>query len=98
MTGKMATPPVVSRPTKKKLEPTKALAINLNAGLLFIDFHGGGPFSSRATHRSTGIQSERATIAGAKRIVDFEVADLVANENGFPLIAKFRQYSRFNPA
>jgi len=74
------------------------LAINPNAGLLFIEFDSG------RTLQLTGDASidwnpERARdFAGAERIVDFEVAEIVANENGFPLLARFRQYSRFNPA
>jgi uncharacterized protein len=74
------------------------LAINPNAGLLFIDFEGGRTLQLTG-RASIDWNPERARdFAGAERIVDFEVVEIVTNENGFPLIAKFRQYSRFNPA
>ena len=74
------------------------LAINPSAGLLFIDFDGGRTLQLTG-RASIDWNPERARdFAGAERIVDFEVVEIVANQNGFPLIAKFRQYSRFNPA
>ena len=74
------------------------LAINPNAGLLFIDFDSGRTLQLTG-RASIDWNPERARdFAGAERIVDFEVGEIVENENGFPLIAKFRQYSRFNPA
>jgi uncharacterized protein len=74
------------------------LAINPSAGLLFIDFDSGRTLQLTG-RASIDWNPERAReFAGAERIVDFEVAEIVANQNGFGLIAKFRQYSRFNPA
>jgi uncharacterized protein len=73
------------------------LAVNPRGGLLFIDFETG------RTLQLTGAASidwnpERAgSFAGAERVVDFEVEELIDTPNGFPLIAKFRQFSRYNP-
>ena len=35
--------------------------------------------------------------AGAERVVDFELDQVIDNPAGFPLLAKFRQFSRNNP-
>jgi hypothetical protein len=42
------------------------------------------PFSSTAPWRP-------------ERIVDFEIDEIIDNAHGFPLHARFRQFSRFNP-
>jgi len=74
------------------------LAINPNAGLLFIDFDSGRTLQLTG-RASIDWNPERAReFAGAERVVDFEVAEIVTNESGFPLMVTFRQYSRFNPA
>ena len=74
------------------------LAINPNAGLLFIDFDSGRTLQLTG-RASIDWNPERAGgFAGAERIVDYAVAEVIANDQGFSLIAKFRQYSRFNPA
>ncbi|MGH7781394.1 MAG: pyridoxamine 5'-phosphate oxidase family protein [Candidatus Binataceae bacterium] len=73
------------------------IAVNPHAGLLFIDFNSG------RTLQLTGIASidwspERARgIAGAERVIDFEVEEVIDNDRGFPLLSRFRQFSRFNP-
>ncbi len=73
------------------------LSVNPRAGLLFIDFDRG------ATVQLTGQASvdwspERARgVAGAERMVDFQIEEIIGNEAGFPLLAKLRQYSQFNP-
>jgi hypothetical protein len=73
------------------------ITVNPNAGLLFIDFNGG------RTLQVTGAaaidwNSERAHgFAGAERVVDFEIDEVIDNSFGFPLMSKFRQFSRFNP-
>jgi uncharacterized protein len=73
------------------------LAVNPHAGLLFIDFDSG------ATLQLTGRASidwgpERARkFAGAERVVDFELEQVIDTPMGFPLMAKFRQFSRNNP-
>jgi predicted pyridoxine 5'-phosphate oxidase superfamily flavin-nucleotide-binding protein len=73
------------------------ITVNPNAGLLFMDFNGG------RTLQITGAaaidwSSERVSgFAGAERVVDFEIDEVIDNSFGFPLMAKFRQFSRFNP-
>jgi uncharacterized protein len=73
------------------------LTINPHAGLLFIDFDTG------RTLQLTGVASidwtpERARrFAGAERVVDFELDQIIDAPTGFPLVAKFRQFSRSNP-
>jgi hypothetical protein len=74
------------------------IAVNPKAGLLFIDFDNGRTLQVTG-NASVDWNPERARdFAGAERVVDFVIDEVVANEDGFPLIAKFRQYSRFNPA
>lgn len=73
------------------------LSVNPHAGLLFIDFDSG------RTLQLTGLATidwtpERVhQFAGAERVVDFALDQIVDTPMGFPLIAKFRQFSRSNP-
>jgi uncharacterized protein len=73
------------------------LTLNPHAGLLFIDFDSG------ATLQLTGRASidwspDRARkFAGAERVIDFELEQIIDTPAGFPLVAKFRQFSRNNP-
>jgi predicted pyridoxine 5'-phosphate oxidase superfamily flavin-nucleotide-binding protein len=73
------------------------LTVNPQAGLLFIDFEQG------STLQLSGLASidwspERArNFAGAERVVDFELGEIIDTPAGFPLKAKFRQFSRNNP-
>jgi predicted pyridoxine 5'-phosphate oxidase superfamily flavin-nucleotide-binding protein len=73
------------------------LTLNSHAGLLFIDFDSGRTLqlSGRA---AIDWNPERARkFAGAERVVDFDLEQIVDNPAGFRLLAKFRQYSRSNP-
>lgn len=73
------------------------LTVNPQAGLLFIDFENGSTLqlSGRA---SIDWSPERArNFAGAERVVDFELEEIIDTPAGFPLTAKFRQFSRNNP-
>ena len=73
------------------------LAVYPHAGLLFIDFDSG------RTLQLTGDASidwnpERAKgFVGAERVVDFQLDQIIDTPVGFPLIARFRQFSRYNP-
>lgn len=73
------------------------ITVNPHAGLLFVDFESG------RTLQLSGIAAidwspERArTFTGAERVIDFELDQIVDHPRGFPLLAKFRQFSRFNP-
>ncbi|MGA7871965.1 MAG: pyridoxamine 5'-phosphate oxidase family protein [Candidatus Binatus sp.] len=73
------------------------LTVNPHAGMLFIDFDTGRTLQLSG-HASIDWSPERMrTFAGAERVVDFELEQVIDNAAGFPLIAKFRQFSRNNP-
>jgi uncharacterized protein len=73
------------------------LAVYPHAGLLFIDFDSGRTLQLSGD-ASIDWSPERAkTFRGAERIVDFQLDEIIDTPVGFPLIAKFRQFSRFNP-
>src|SRR5262249_61491153 len=74
------------------------LLVNPGAGLLFIDFDSGRTLQLTGRASIDWKQERLRDFAGAERVVDLEVTEVVANDQGFPLLAKFRQYSRFNPA
>lgn len=73
------------------------VTVNPHAGLLFIDFDSG------RTLQLTGLASidwspDRArTFAGAERVVDFALEQIIDTPMGFPLTTKFQQFSRNNP-
>jgi uncharacterized protein len=73
------------------------LAVNPHVGLLFIDFDSGATLQLTG-HASIDWSPERARkFAGAERVVDFELEQVIDTPMGFPLMAKFRQFSRNNP-
>src|SRR5208282_2932909 len=73
------------------------ITANPNAGLLFIDFDSGRTLQLTGRAAIDWDPRRAQSLAGAERVVDLEIAEVVDNAAGFPLIAKFRQYSRFNP-
>ncbi|SRR5579885_500662 len=73
------------------------LTVNPKAGLLFIDFDNGRTLQMTGRASIDWNPDRIREFAGAERVVDFEMDEAIANDGGFPLIAKFRQYSRFNP-
>jgi len=73
------------------------IAVNPQAGLLFIDFESGRTLQLTGTASIDWNPDRAREFAGAERVVDFAVDELIANGDGFPLVVKFRQYSRFNP-
>jgi len=73
------------------------IEVNPRAGLLFIDFDSGRTLQLTGTASIDWNPDRAREFAGAERVVDFAVDEVVGNENGFPLVVKFRQYSRFNP-
>jgi predicted pyridoxine 5'-phosphate oxidase superfamily flavin-nucleotide-binding protein len=73
------------------------LAVYPHAGLLFIDFDSGRTLQLSGD-ASIDWNPERAkAFVGAERVVDFRLDEIIDTPTGFPLIAKFRQFSRFNP-
>jgi uncharacterized protein len=73
------------------------LTINPRAGLLFVDFASGRTLQLRGTASIDWNPDRARRFAGAERVVDFAIEDVIDNSIGFPLISKFRQFSRFNP-
>ncbi|MFZ0679196.1 pyridoxamine 5'-phosphate oxidase family protein [Candidatus Binatus sp.] len=73
------------------------VTVNPHAGLLFIDFDSGRTLQLTG-RASIDWNPERVrTFPGAERVIDFELAQIIDTSAGFPLVAKFRQYSRNNP-
>ena len=73
------------------------LTVNPHAGLLFIDFDSGRTLQLTG-RASIDWNPERVrTFPGAERVIDFAIEQVIDTPAGFPLIAKFRQYSRNNP-
>lgn len=73
------------------------ITVNPGAGLLFIDFDSGRTLQLSGS-ASIDWDPERALgFAGAERIVDFAIAEIIDDPRGFPLQSRFRQFSRFNP-
>ncbi|HUA36585.1 MAG TPA: pyridoxamine 5'-phosphate oxidase family protein [Candidatus Binataceae bacterium] len=73
------------------------LLVNPKAGLLFIDFKSGRTLQISGS-ASVDFDSKRARdFAGAERVLDFQIDEIIDNSAGFPLTAKFRQFSRYNP-
>jgi len=73
------------------------LTLNPHAGLLFIDFDTGRTLQLTGRASIDWSPERVRTFAGAERVVDFELEQIIDNPAGFALIAKFRQYSRNNP-
>ena len=73
------------------------LTINPHAGLLFIDFDTGRTLQLSGVASIDWKPDRARTFAGAERVVDFELRQIIDTPIGFPLIARFRQFSRYNP-
>lgn len=73
------------------------LALDARAGLLFIDFDGGGTLQLTGTARATWAPERLARHAGARRVVDFQVEEVRELRGVSPLRWRFLDYSRFNP-
>lgn len=73
------------------------VTVNPHAGLLFIDFDSGRTLQLTG-RASIDWNPERVrTFPGAERVVDLKLEQIIDTPAGFPLVAKFRQYSRNNP-
>jgi len=73
------------------------IAVNPRAGLLYIDFESGRTLQLTGS-ASIDWNPERAkAFAGAERVVDFELDEIVDSSMGFPLETRFRQFSKYNP-
>jgi predicted pyridoxine 5'-phosphate oxidase superfamily flavin-nucleotide-binding protein len=73
------------------------LTVNPHAGLLFIDFDTGRTLQLSGRASIDWNATRIAKFAGAERVVDFELEQIIDDTAGFQLTAKFRQFSRSNP-
>jgi predicted pyridoxine 5'-phosphate oxidase superfamily flavin-nucleotide-binding protein len=73
------------------------VTVNPHAGVLFIDFDSGRTLQLTGRASIDWSPDRVRTFPGAERVVDFELVQMIDTPAGFPLVAKFRQYSRNNP-
>jgi uncharacterized protein len=73
------------------------VTVNPHAGLLFIDFDSGRTLQLTGRASIDWSPDRVRTFPGAERVIDFELVQIIDTRAGFPLVAKFRQYSRNNP-
>ena len=73
------------------------IAVNSRAGLLFIDFDSGRTIQLTGSVSIDWDPNRARELAGAQRVIDFHVAEIIDDPFGFPLKSKFRQFSRYNP-
>jgi len=73
------------------------LTVNPHAGLLFIDFDSGRTLQLTGRASIDWSPERVRTFPGAERVIDFALEQIIDTPAGFPLLAKFRQFSRNNP-
>jgi uncharacterized protein len=73
------------------------ITVNPLAGILFVDFDSGRTVQLTGRGSIDWSPEHVRTSVGAERIIDFEIDEIIDNGDGFPLLTRFRQYSRFNP-
>ncbi len=73
------------------------LAINPNAGILFINFEQG--HTLQLTGKATLIWDEKRlnAFAGAQRLVEFDIEEVLETKNSTPMRWRFGEYSPVNP-
>lgn len=74
------------------------IAANPRAGLLFIGFESGRTLQLTGRATIDWDPARAAALAGAARVVDFELGEAVDNPRGFALRYEFHEYSHFNPS
>jgi uncharacterized protein len=74
------------------------ITVNPRVGLLFIGFESGRTLQLSGRAAIDWDPARAATLAGAARIIDFELDELIDNPHGFPLLYDFHEYSHFNPS
>ncbi len=73
------------------------LAVNPRAGLLFIDFASGRTLQLVGKASIDWERDHADSIAGAERVIGFDIEEVVDRDGGFPLRTIFHEYSHFNP-
>jgi uncharacterized protein len=74
------------------------LQANPQVGLLLIDFAGGATLQVTGTARIIWDQQRVAEFAGAERLVEVRVAEVVEIADAHPFRSHTVEYSPFNPA
>jgi hypothetical protein len=74
------------------------LSVDPRAGLLFIDFENGGTIQVSGRARVVWDERRAAELAGAERVVEFDVEEVVETHGALPLRWRLEEYSPFNPA
>jgi uncharacterized protein len=74
------------------------IVANPRVGLLFIGFESGRTLQLSGRATIDWDSARAATLAGAERVVDFEIDEVLDNPHGFPLRYEFHEYSHFNPS
>lgn len=74
------------------------IVANPRVGMLFIGFDSGRTLQLTGRAAIDWDSVRAATLAGAERVVDFEIDEVLDNPRGFPLRYEFREYSHFNPS
>lgn len=73
------------------------ITANPNAGLLFIDFENGSTLQVNGQASVIWDQDRVEEFAGAERLVEFKIRQVIEIANAVPLRWKFSGYSPFNP-
>jgi hypothetical protein len=73
------------------------ITANPNAGLLFIDFENGSTLQATGQAHIIWDQDRIKEFVGAKRLVEFEIEQVIEIENAISLRWQFLGYSPFNP-
>jgi len=73
------------------------LELNPRSGLLFLDWDNGDALYLTGRAHVDWNQDHAADVAGAERLIDFDVAQVVQIDGAVPLRWSFGTYSRFNP-
>jgi len=74
------------------------LAVDPRAGLLFIDFENGDTLQVSGRAGIIWDEGRAAEFAGAERVVEFDVEEVVETRGALPLRWRLEEYSPFNPA
>ena len=74
------------------------LTADARAGLLFVDFENGNTLQLSGRARVVWDEGRAAEFAGAERVVEFDVEEVVETSGALPLRWRFEEYSPFNPA
>lgn len=73
------------------------LLANPQAGLLFMDFEKGSTLQLTGEARVIWDNQRAQELAGAERLVEFEIGEVLETTNALPLRWDFMSYSPFNP-